>query len=90
MSDYTDFIKNTPLFDSIDTTTTTGDLDYNGTALEVATPNGTELFHVVVDEHGKRQFLFFSSKENYRLPVELLESVILAAKQNVHAVDANN
>ena len=83
MNDYTKMIAATPLITEIESTTTSGDLDYRGTAMEVATSEGDELFHVVVDGSGQTQFLFFRSEGNYRLPLELMQRVIDAAQQCV-------
>ncbi|WP_169980127.1 hypothetical protein [Tautonia rosea] len=83
MSDYKTLIASTPLVREIESTTTTGDIDYDGTALEIAAINGDELFHVVVDENGESQFLFFRSEGNYRIPVAVMERIIEAAKQHV-------
>ncbi|MEW4569466.1 hypothetical protein AB1L88_16495 [Tautonia sp. JC769] len=83
MSDYKTLIASTPLVREIESTTTTGDLDYDGTALEIATIHGDELLHVVVDENGESQFLFFRSEGNYRIPVAVMERIIEAAKQHV-------
>jgi hypothetical protein len=37
----------------------------------------------VVDGRGRRQVLFFAPEENYRMPLELLEQVLVAAKEAV-------
>lgn len=80
---YDSFIQNARLIDEIESNTSTGDLEYKGTALEVCDKDGKELFHVVVDDKGRSQFLFFASKEHYRMPTELLEKIIAAARQLV-------
>jgi hypothetical protein len=49
VNDYTRFIEAAPLISQIESTTSSGDLNYQGTAMEVSTTDGDELFHVVVD-----------------------------------------
>ncbi len=83
MNDYNTLIATTPLVKEIEGTTTTGDLEYRGTALEITTIDGDELFHVVVDENGQSQFLFFRSEGNYRIPLDLMERILEAAKRHV-------
>jgi hypothetical protein len=84
--EYTNMIRKARLFkqEDIDSTTSTEDADYNGTALEIFEKNGHELFHVVVDDEGERQILFFPSKEYYRMPIELMEKIIARAKEVVY------
>lgn len=83
MNDYTKMIAAAPLITQIESTTTSGDLDYQGTAIEVSTSDGDELFHVVMDGNGQTQFLFFRSEGNYRLPLEVMQRVIDAARKCV-------
>jgi hypothetical protein len=83
MNQYAELIGSTPLIKSVEVTATTGDLDYDGTALEITTPDGDELFHVVIDQHGETQVLFFRSEGNYRLPLEVLERIVESAKTQV-------
>lgn len=83
MNDYTSIIEAAPLITKIESTTTSGDLNYQGTALEVSTSDGAELFHVLVDGNSQTQFLFFRSEGNYRLPLDVMQKVIDAAKQCV-------
>lgn len=73
---YRAFIREARLIDDIESNTTTGDVDYNGTALEVYDKNGEELFHIVIDEQGEPQILFFASPKDYRMPIDLLERII--------------
>ena len=87
MSDYKTLIANTPLVSEVESTTTTGDLNYDGTALEIESVDGDELFHIVVDEKGESQFLFFRSEGNYRIPIELMERIIEGAKQHVRVAE---
>lgn len=86
MTTYAQRIENTPLVANVETTLTTGDLDYDGTALEVCDELGNELFHIVVDSNGERQFRFFRANGDYRLPLELLEKIVRAAKEKVKKV----
>jgi len=86
MTSYTEMIAGTHLVRKIELTTTTGDLDYEGTALEIEDEEGNELFHVVVDEKGERQFLLFRSEGNIRIPLSIIEEVVGAAKEKVHSV----
>lgn len=83
MNDYTRFIEAAPLISQIESTTSSGDLNYQGTAMEVSTADGDELFHVVVDGNGQIQFLFFRSEGNYRLPLDVMQRVIDSARQCV-------
>ncbi len=83
MNDYTRFIEAAPLISQIESTTSSGDLNYQGTAMEVSTTDGDELFHVVVDGNGQIQFLFFRSEGNYRLPLDVMQRVIDSARQCV-------
>ncbi len=85
MSRYLELIEQARLVGSVESCTTTGDVDYPGTALEIADPNGKDLFHIVVDGRGQRQILFFAAQENYRLPLEILEQIIVRAKELVAA-----
>jgi hypothetical protein len=83
VNDYTRFIEAAPLISQIESTTSSGDLNYQGTAMEVSTTDGDELFHVVVDGNGQIQFLFFRSEGNYRLPLDVMQRVIDSARQCV-------
>ena len=83
MNDYLRFIEAAPLISQIESTTSSGDLNYQGTAMEVSTTDGDELFHVVVDGNGQIQFLFFRSEGNYRLPLDVMQRVIDSARQCV-------
>jgi hypothetical protein len=91
MSKYEEFINAAPLIPSVETTLTTGDLDYDGTAFEVTDKQtGAELFHVVVDVTGERQLLLFGADGNFRVKLSDLEKIIHAAKEKVHRTDASN
>jgi hypothetical protein len=83
---YIDFIEKTHLLDSFESTLTTGDLEYNGTALEISEKGKGELFHIVLDKNGNRQILFFSNVEDYRMSLDELERLIQFAKRNVVTV----
>lgn len=83
MSDYRKLIETAPLVSEIASATTTGDLDYNGTALEIASIDGDELFHIVVDDSGQVQFLFFRAEGNFRIPLVVMERIIEAGKRHV-------
>jgi hypothetical protein len=87
MKSYTELIEGTPLIRHVETTVTTGDLDYNGTALEVEDASGNELFHVVVDEKGEQQFLIYPMQERVRIPLHVLEEVLLFAKKTVKVAE---
>ena len=87
MKSYTELIESTPIIRHVETTVTTGDLDYNGTALEVEDASGNELFHVVVDEKGEQQFLIYPMQERVRMPLQVLEEVLLFAKKKVQVAE---
>jgi len=87
MSRYIKIIEEARLIKDVSTCTTTGDVEYPGTALEVSDENERELFHVVVDKSGERQVLIFSADEDYRLSLELLEKIIAKAKEEVRKTD---
>ena len=80
---YKSFIESAKLIKTIESVSTTGDVEYNGTALEISEKNGDELFHIIVDENGELQILFFASDKNYRMSLELLDEIISKAKQIV-------
>lgn len=82
-------IEGTRLVRDIRSCTTTGDLEYSGTALEIGDETGKELFHVVVDASGERQILFFPSDNGYRIPVDLLERILTRAKDAVNFIDSD-
>ncbi|NLF33279.1 MAG: hypothetical protein GX591_20635 [Planctomycetes bacterium] len=84
MKSYSRHIEDTELVTDVECTLTTGDLDYPGTALEVLAPDGSELFHVVVDGKGQRQVLFYARDTDFRMPLELLDKILLAGKEKVH------
>lgn len=83
MTSYLDLITQARLIDRVESCTTTGDVEYPGTALEVTDPDGADLFHVIVDQSGQRQVLLFAAKESYRLPLEVVEQMIAKAKETV-------
>ena len=83
MSRYLELIERARLVDSVESCTTTGDVGYPGTALEITDLDGKDLFHIVVDDRGKRQVLFFAAQENYRMPLEVLEQIIARAREAV-------
>jgi hypothetical protein len=87
MKRYSDTIAETRLVREVQSCTTTGDLEYSGTALEISDEAGTELFHVVVDTNGERQLLFFPSSDGYRMPVDVMERILAKAKDVVNAMD---
>lgn len=86
MKKYSQVISDARLVSVVESDSSTGDLEYSGTALEVSDQSGEELFHVVVDEHGERQFLFFATDHDYRIPLNLLERIVERAKEVVHKV----
>jgi hypothetical protein len=73
---YKKIIENAILINDIESNTTTGDLEYPGTALEICNKEGEDLFHFIVDGNGDIQALFFANKYDYRIPVELLEKIV--------------
>ena len=87
MTSYMRRIERTPLVANVETTLTTGGVDYDGTALEVCDDSDTHLFHIVVDPHGERQILFFGSAGDYRMRLELLEKIVETAKEKVRMID---
>jgi hypothetical protein len=87
MMKYLDFIEQAPLIRDIESTTTTGDLDYPGTALEISERGGNEIFHVVVDAYGEQQVLFLPSAEAFRIPLKLIEDIVSKAKEVVKSTD---
>lgn len=87
MKSYSEIIEGTRLVRNVQSSTTTGDLEYSGTALEIADEVGKELFHVVVDATGERQILVFPSGEGYRIPLDLMERILAKAKDTVNAAD---
>jgi len=87
MRSYVDTIAQTRIVREIRSCTTTGDLEYSGTALEISDETGQELFHVVVDTNGERQLLFFPSSEGYRIPVEVMERILAKANAAVSSID---
>ena len=83
MSSYLELIEGSRLIESVETCSTTGDVDYPGTAVEVTDKDGMDLFHIVVDGEGRRQVLFFAVQENYRVPFEALERCLAKARDVV-------
>lgn len=84
MKRYSNLIEGTRLVRNVQSCTTTGDLEYSGTALEIADDAGNELFHVVVDAAGERQILFFPSADGFRIPMDLMERILSRAKDAVN------
>ncbi len=87
MRTYLEFIEQAQLVGDVTTTLTTGDLEYPGTALEIDGSDGEELFHVVIDSKGEQQLLFFSHGDNYRIPLCLMEQILVAAREKVRKMD---
>lgn len=86
MTTFMQRIEGTPLVANVETTLTTGDLDYGGTALEVCDESGKELFQVVLDSNGHRHFRFFGSDGDYRISLELMEQIVETAKEKVNKI----
>jgi len=84
---YSEEIKKARLVEDVETTTSTGDMEYEGTALEVYDKQGEELFHIVVDDKGNKQLLFFEIKDRYRISLELMEQILIKAKEVVKNED---
>ena len=83
---YDSLIKKARLVNKIESTTTTGDLEYAGTALEICDEQGEDMFHIIVDMQGERQILFFAREESYRLPLKLMEEILSKAREVVRKV----
>lgn len=84
---YKSYIENAKLINEIDSTSTTGDTEYDGTAFEISEKDGDELFHIVIDKDGELQVLFFSSDYNYRIPLEIMEKIFCNARQIVKKIE---
>lgn len=84
---YIEVIRHARLIDDVDSVMTTGDVEYSGTALEISDKNGIELFHVVIDDAGDTQVMFFASDAPYRIPVGLFERILIRAKETVRKVE---
>ena len=84
---YLEFIESAKLFERVETTLTGGDVDYNGTALEVNSEKGEELFHVVVDSKGEQQVLIFRGEGNYRIPLKIFNEIIEVSRKKVNALE---
>jgi hypothetical protein len=84
---YQSYIEKAKLINEIDSTSTTGDIEYGGTALEICEKDGNELFHIVVDKKGELQMLFLSSGHNFRLSLALMEDIIQKARQIVKKIE---
>lgn len=80
---YDSLIKEARLVNKVESTTTTGDVEYAGTALEIYDEQGRDMFHIIVDTHGERQILFFAREENYRMPLKLMEEILSKAREVV-------
>lgn len=90
MKKYSEFIGSIRLIENLDSVRTTGDLDYCGTAVEVSEKNGEELFHIVIDETGERQILFFSHIDNFRVKFSQFKKIIEQAVEDVLPVLSEN
>lgn len=84
---YGSYIEKAKLVNEIDSISTTGDIEYDGAALEISEKDGDELFHIVVDKKGELQILFFSLDHNYKMPLELMEKIICKARQIVKKIE---
>jgi hypothetical protein len=80
---YLELVERARLVDDVKSCTTTGDVEYPGTALEVTDGDGKDLFHIVVDGKGQRQVLFFAAEENYRVSLEVIERILARARETV-------
>lgn len=80
---YLDFIEQAPLVHDVESCTTTGDIEYPGTAFEVRLPTGEEVLHVVVDGTGEQQVLLLNHEHPFRMPLELLERLLAKARKVV-------
>ena len=87
MRRYSETIEQIRLVREVQSCTTTGDVEYSGTALEIADEEGNELFHVIVDMKGERQILFLPTTQGYRIPLDLMERILTKAKDVVNAID---
>ena len=85
MNRYSKFIDAANLISNVETTLTTGDLEYGGTAFEITDgQSGRELFHIVADENGERQLLVFGCDGNFRISLSTMEEIISSAKGKVN------
>ncbi len=80
---YAQLIRTTRLVRETECMLTTGDPEYQGTAIEVRDERGDELFHIIVDEQGDRQILFFPARNRYRISLELMRQIIDSASEKV-------
>ena len=87
MKKYREIINEIEIISSPQIDTTTGDLEYEGTALEVLDQQGNDLFHVVISENGERQLLFWDHKKPFRIKLEEFEKIIMIAKKKVILAD---
>ena len=83
MMNYQSFINSAQLISDVESTATTGDVEYPGTALEITDGQGKDLVHFVIDDKGEVHALFFARRENYRIPLDLLEKAIARARDVV-------
>ena len=81
---YNDYINSIQLIDDhIETTLTTGDVDYPGTALEVFIGK-SELFNFIISEKGEHQVIVYSNDDfSYRISLNVFEKLLLIAKEIV-------
>lgn len=83
---YQQIIARAKVFRDLRYEITTGDASYPGTAIEVSDNSGIEIFHIVLDNSGESQFLFFPISENFRIPVSVMEGIISKAKEAVKKI----
>jgi len=83
MKKYMNHIEETHFVAEVESSLTSGDLDYPGTALEIRELGGEELFHVVVTSNGEQQVLFYAQGQDYRLPLDLVAQILNTAKEKV-------
>ncbi|WP_020593620.1 hypothetical protein [Kiloniella laminariae] len=87
MTKYKDIIESSLLIEKYDSCLTTGDIEYEGTALEIMDQNGEEIFHIVVDNRGVLQVLMFPRDEPFRLDLDMLIEIMVNSKGIVRKYD---
>ncbi|MBN9417290.1 MAG: hypothetical protein J0I12_17725 [Candidatus Eremiobacteraeota bacterium] len=86
MLSYSEFIAKTRLLRKPFHEFTSGDVPYNGTAMEVWA-GSEELFHIVVDEQtGEKQILFFQTDQHWRMPLADLHAALQDAEEWVRMI----
>lgn len=86
MSSYSEFIARAPLLRKPFHEFTSGDVPYNGKAMEVWVGD-EELLHIVVDDQtGEKQVLFLKTDQPWRLPLADLQAALKDAEEWVQHI----